>query len=316
MWEKVLGHGTRQLTDTSEAEGRRALMEIGLFSVWTADPDMIGQLARTAEDMEFASLWAPEHVVLFAQERYTSRYPYNDSGKISFADADLLDPFAVLTFAAAHTSRITLATGICLVPLRNPLMTAKLVASLDRLSKGRFLFGVGIGWLTEEFQALGIPAERRAQRACEYLEAMRVLWTQDTPSFQGEFCAFPPVKSFPKPVQKPHPPIIFGGNTAPALRRAAEVGDGWFGWNLSPEDVAPRVQRLCQHAAESGRNVDEFFIGVTPPVPMQITREGLQQYRDAGVQHLVIRLPTVAPERLETVLGELRERLVVPAQLL
>ena len=289
-------------------------MEIGLFSVWIADPDMIGQLARTAEDMEFASLWAPEHVVLFAQENYTSRYPYNDSGKISFADADLLDPFAVLTFAAAHTSRITLATGICLVPLRNPLMTAKLVASWDRLSKGRFLFGVGIGWLTEEFQALGIPAERRAQRACEYLEAMRVLWTQDAPSFQGEFCAFPPVKSFPKPVQKPHPPIIFGGNTAPALRRAAEVGDGWFGWNLSPEDAAPRVQRLCQYAAASGRNVDEFFIGVTPPVTMQITREGLQQYRDAGVQHLVIRLPTVAPERLETVLGELRERLVIPAQ--
>ena len=201
-------------------------MEIGLFSVWTADPDMISQIARTAEDMEFASLWAPEHVVLFAQESYTSRYPYNDSGKISFADADLLDPFAALAFAAALTSRIKLATGICLVPLRNPLITAKLVASLDRLSKGRLLFGVGIGWLTEEFQALGIPPERRAQRTCEYLEAMRVLWTQDAPSFQGEFCAFPPVKSFPKPVQKPHPPIIFGGNTAPALRRAAAVGDG------------------------------------------------------------------------------------------
>jgi alkanesulfonate monooxygenase SsuD/methylene tetrahydromethanopterin reductase-like flavin-dependent oxidoreductase (luciferase family) len=143
---------------------------------------------------------------------------------------------------------------------------------------------------------------------------MRVLWTQDGPSFQGEFCAFPPVKSFPKPVQKPHPPIIFGGHTAPALRRAAEVGDGWFGRNLSPEDAAPLVQRVCQYAAESGRNVDEFFIGVVPTATMPVTREGLQQYRDAGVQHLVVRLPPGAPERLETALGELRERLVVPAQ--
>ena len=292
-------------------------MEIGVFSIGvarTADPDVIGQIARTADDMGFASLWATEHVVLFAQESYTSRYPYNESGKIASADADRLDPFAALAFAAAHTRRIKLATGICLVPQRNPLITAKLVASLDRLSKGRFLFGVGIGWLTEEFQALGIPPERRAQRTCEYLEAMRALWTQDAPSFQGEFCAFPPVKSFPKPVQKPHPPIIFGGNTAPALRRAAEVGDGWFGFNLSPEDAAPLVQRLCQYAAASGRNVDEFFIGVAPTATMQMTREGLQQYRDAGVRHLVVRLPPVAPERLETVLGELRERLVVPAQ--
>ena len=266
--------------------------------------------------MGFASLWAPEHVVLFAKIVIRHAIHIMKAAKMSLAAADaaLLDPFTALAFAAAHTRRIKLATGICLVPQRNPLITAKLVASLDRLSKGRFLFGVGIGWLTEEFQALGIPPERRAQRTCEYLEAMRVLWTQDAPSFQGEFCAFPPVKSFPKPVQKPHPPIIFGGNTAPALRRAAEVGDGWFGFNLSPEDAAPLVQRLCQYAAASGRNVDEFFIGVAPTATMQMTREGLQQYRDAGVRHLVVQLPPVAPERLETVLGELRERLVVPAQ--
>ncbi|MBI1847354.1 MAG: LLM class F420-dependent oxidoreductase [Candidatus Rokubacteria bacterium] len=290
-------------------------MEVGLFSIGvarTADPDIVGQIARTADDMGFASLWAPEHVVLFAQDSYTSRYPYNESGKISVTDADLLDPFVTLAFAAAHTSRIKLATGICLVPQRNPLITAKLVASLDRLSKGRLLFGVGIGWLTEEFQALGIPPERRAQRTCEYLEVMRVLWTQDTPSFQGEFCAFPPVKSFPKPIQKPHPPIIFGGHTVPALRRAVEVGDGWLGFHLSSQEAAPLVQRLNQYATEAGRNVDDLFIGVVANAP--VTREGLQQYRHAGVRHLVVRLPTVAPERLEAALGELREHLVVPAQ--
>jgi probable F420-dependent oxidoreductase len=294
------------------------VMEVGLLALGagqmpTAEPDMIGQIAHTADEMGFASLWAPEHVVLFAEDAYTSR-PSTASGKLApaIADGDFLDPFVGLAFAAAHTRRIKLGTGICLVPLRNPLITAKLVASVDRLSQGRFLFGVGIGWLTEEFQALGIPPARRAQRTCEYLEAMRVLWTQEAPSFQGEFCAFPPVKSFPKPVQKPHPPIIFGGSTAPALRRAVEVGDGWLGTGLSPEQVAPLVQRLGQYAVETGRNVETLFIGVI--ATGQMTRERLHQYWDAGVQHLVVRFPTVAPEGLETALGELRERLVVPAQ--
>jgi probable F420-dependent oxidoreductase len=290
-------------------------MEVGVFAIgmtWTADPDIIGQIARTVDDLGFASLWAPEHVVLFAQEAYTSRYPYNASGRIGVSDVDLLDPFATLAFAAAHTRRIKLGTGICLVPQRNPLITAKLVASVDRLSKGRLLFGVGIGWLIEELRALGIPPERRAQRTCEYLEAMRVLWTQDASAFQGEFCAFPPVKSFPKPVQKPHPPLIFGGHTASALRRAATVGDGWLGFNLDPENAAPLVRRLCQYATEASRNVDELFIGVVATA--QVSREGLQQYRDAGVRHLVLQLPPAAPERLEAALGELRERFVVPAQ--
>jgi probable F420-dependent oxidoreductase len=295
-------------------------MEIGLFSIGvarTADPDIIRQIACTADDVGFASLWAPEHVVLFDQNAYTSRYPYNDSGKIAIAHADLLDPFTALAFAAAHTQRIKLATGICLVPQRNPLITAKLVASLDRLSKGRFLFGVGIGWLKEEFRALGIPPERRAQRTCEYLEAMRAVWTQDAPSFQGEFCAFPPVTSLPKPMQKPHPPIIFGGNTVPALRRAVQVGDGWFGFNLSPEEAAPLVRRLGECAAEAGRNVDELFVAVAPAEKMpQVTLEGLKQYRDAGVRHLVVRLPTAAPERIDAALQELGERLIVPAQAL
>jgi probable F420-dependent oxidoreductase len=295
-------------------------MEVGLFSIGvarTADPDIIRQVARTADNVGFASLWAPEHVVLFAQDAYTSRYPYNESGKIAITDADFLDPFTALAFAAAHTSRIKLATGICLVPQRNPLITAKLVASLDRLSHGRFLFGVGIGWLKEEFQALGISPERRAQRTCEYLEAMRVVWTQEAPAFQGEFCAFPPVKSLPKPVQKPHPPIIFGGNTTPALRRAVQIGNGWFGFNLSPAEATPLVQRLCQYATEVGRNVNELFIGVAPAEKMpQVTLEGLKQYRDAGVRHLVVRLPTAAPERIDAALEELGDRLIVPAQAL
>ncbi len=292
-------------------------MEIGLFSIGlarTADPDIIGHVARTADAMGFASLWAPEHVVLFAEDRYTSRYPYNDSGKIPVGDSDLLDPFAALAFAAAHTSRIKLATGICLVPQRNPLITAKLVASLDRLSKGRVLFGVGIGWLKEEFEALGISPDRRAQRTCEYLEAMRVLWTEDAPSFRGEFCGFPPVKSFPKPSQKPHPPIIFGGHSEPALRRAAAIGDGWLGFGLAPAATAPLVQRLGTHAAAAGRSAAGLFVGMVADGP--VTRERLLEYRGAGVRHLVVRLPTASPERIDTALGALRDELVLPAQAL
>ena len=295
-------------------------MEVGLFSIGmgrTADPDIIAQIARKADELGFASLWAPEHVVLFEPEAYTSRYPYNDTGKIAIAEADLLDPFTALSFAAAHTSRIKLGTGICLVPQRNPLITAKVVASLDRLSKGRFLFGVGIGWLKEEFQALGISPERRAQRTCEYLEAMRVLWSQDSASFEGEFCAFPAVQSFPKPVQQPHPPIVFGGNADPALRRAVQAGDGWFGFNLSPQEAAPLVQRLRQFAEAAGRNLDDLFISLAPAEKMrEPTLDGLKQYRDAGVPHVVVRLPSARPERIDATLEEMAERLVVPAQAL
>ncbi len=293
-------------------------MEVGLFSIGvarTADPDIIAQIARKADEVGFASLWAPEHVVLFDDARYTSRYPYNDTGKIAITDTDLLDPFTALTFAAAHTRRITLATGICLVPQRNPLITAKIVASLDRLSKGRFLFGVGIGWLKEEFRALGISPERRAERTCEYLEAMRTIWTQESPSCDGEFCAFPPVKSLPKPVQKPHPPIVFGGNSAPALRRSVQEGDGWFGFSLSPEEASPLVERLHQHAKEAGRHLDELFIGLGPAEKMpEVTLDGLKQYRDAGVQQVVVRLPTASPERIDAALEALGDELVVPAQ--
>jgi probable F420-dependent oxidoreductase len=295
-------------------------MEIGLFSIGvarTADPDIIAHIARKADAVGFDSLWAPEHVVLFHHDAYTSRYPYNDSGKIVIAEADLLDPFTALSFAAAHTSRIKLATGICLVPQRNPLVTAKLVASLDRLSKGRFLFGVGIGWLKEEFLALGISPERRAARTCEYLDAMRTVWTQDSPSFDGEFCAFPAVKSLPKPVQKPHPPVVFGGNSEPALRRSVQNGDGWFGFNLLPEEAAPSVQLLHRFAQDAGRRVDDLFIGVgaSEQIP-KLALDDLKRYRDAGVKQVVVRLPTASPERIDAALDAMAEQLVYPAQAL
>lgn len=293
-------------------------MEVGLFAIGigrAADPDVIAHIARKADEIGFASLWAPEHTVLFDEADYTSRYPYNDTGRIMVGRGDLLDPFAALTFAAAHTSRIKLGTGICLVPHRNPLITAKMVASLDRLSKGRFLFGVGIGWLKEEFRALGVPPERRAQRTCEYLEAMKALWTQDAPSYSGEFCQFPPLISHPKPVQQPHPPIIFGGNTEPALRRVVQNGDGWFGFNIMPDQTAQMVQRIGQLATAEGKRVDDLFLSVGASDQFQpVTFDALKRYRDAGVRQVVVRLPTTDPARLDATLDDMGNQLVVPAQ--
>lgn len=295
-------------------------MEVGLFSIGmgrTAHPEVIAQIARKADEVGFAILWAPEHVVLFEEAAYRSRYPYNDTGRIGAQQADFLDPFTALTFAAAHSQRIKLGTGICLVPERNPLITAKLVASVDRLSQGRFVFGVGIGWLKEEFQALGVSPARRAERTCEYLDAMRALWTQETPSFAGEFCNFPPLKALPKPVQRPYPPILFGGNTEPALRRAVRNGDGWFGFNVSPEEAAPLVQALWRYATEAGRRSEELIVSLAPATKiLQVTLDDLKRYRDAGVQQVTVRLPTTSPEQIEAALERMAEQLVVPAQAL
>jgi probable F420-dependent oxidoreductase len=161
-------------------------MKIGFFAVGIADtarPEMITAIATIAERLGFATVWAPEHVVLL--ENFASRYPYSGDGKIPVpTTTPLLDPFIALTYAAAHTSRIRLATGICILPQRNPLVLAKVAASLDYLSNGRFALGIGIGWLEEEFKAIGVPWERRTERTREYVEAMRNLWGDERSTYR------------------------------------------------------------------------------------------------------------------------------------
>src|ERR1700687_1296486 len=196
-------------------------MKIGITAVGigkAARPGTIRAVAQHAERLNIATLWAPEHVVLF--DNPASRYPYTDDGRfLAGSTINLLDPFIGLTYAAAHTERLRLATGICLVAEHNPLVLAKVIASLDYLSGGRFALGGGLGWAAEEFAALGIPFERRAQRTCEYIEAMRRLWTDSKSNFDGEFVRFEEVRSFPKPAQGGKVPVIFGGESLPALRR-------------------------------------------------------------------------------------------------
>jgi probable F420-dependent oxidoreductase len=174
-----------------------------------------------------------------------------------------------------------------LLPEHNPLVLAKEIASLDRLSGGRFAFGVGIGWSAEEFAALGIPFERRAQRTREYIEVMRRLWADDTASYHGEFVNFDSAKSYPKPVRGAQLPIIFGGESGPALRRVADIGDGWFGFNVGPNDAAPLVTRLRTMTSANGRDLAAIEV-IACPYTRKITPDDLKKYAAAGVHELVI----------------------------
>lgn len=264
-------------------------MKVGLFSLGIgtgARPGVIAKTAEAAERLGVSTLWVGEHVVLF--DRQDSKYPYSASGEFALpGGADWLDPFITLTFAAAVTKTIRLATGICLVPEHNPVVLAKEVASLDRLAGGRFALGVGIGWSAEEFAALGISFERRADRTREYIEVMRRLWSEEVSSFHGEFVNFDGARSFPKPVRGRNLPIIFGGESAPALRRAADIGNGWFGFNVGPDEAGPLVKKLHAMLKANGRDPSEVEI-IVSPYTKKITPDDLMKYRAAGVNELVI----------------------------
>jgi probable F420-dependent oxidoreductase len=188
---------------------------------------------------------------------------------------------------AAATSKIRLATGICLVPEHNPLVLGKVVATLDFLSGGRALLGVGIGWLEEEFQAIGIPWERRAARTRECIDAMRALWRDEVSSYSGEFVKFAGVRSNPKPIQGAKLPVWFGGESGPALRRVAEYGDGWCGFNLTPEEAAAKIKRIEELLKANGRKRSDVELAVSP-YTKPIKPDDLKRYRDAGADEVVL----------------------------
>lgn len=282
-------------------------MNVGLFALGIgtgARPEAILKTAAEAERRGVSTLWVGEHVVLF--DRQDSKYPYAESGEFPLpGGADWLDPFITLTFAAAVTKTIRLATGICLVPEHNPLVLAKEVASLDRLSGGRFALGVGIGWSAEEFAALGIPFDRRAQRTREYIEVMRLLWSVDVTSFHGEFVNFDAAKCFPKPERRTKLPIIFGGESGPALKRTADIGNGWFGFNVGPDDAVPLADKLRAMVKAKGRDSSEVEI-IVSPYTKKITVDDLKKYGDAGVNELVI---ITSPPEDESQIGGWIERI-------
>ena len=262
-------------------------MKVGYFAVGigpTVNPGLVRTIATTAERLGFATIWAPEHVVLL--EEYTSKYPYSSGKFPAPADTPIADPFTTLAYVAACTRKIRLGTGICLVPEHNPLVLAKTVATVDRLSGGRLIFGVGVGWLAEEFQALGIPFDHRAQRTREYIDVMRKLWTERSSSHRGEFVNFTNVLSYPKPVSE-GVPVWFGGESGPALRRVAAYGDGWLGFNLLPEQAAEKIKRIEELLRANDRKRSDVHLAVSP-YTNPIKTDDLKRYRDAGVEEIAL----------------------------
>ena len=207
-------------------------MKIGV-PLFLLRPEQLAPVARRAETLGFESVWVPEHLVFPTEIR--SRYPYSPDGVPPVRpEWPHLDPLMILMHVASVTTHLRLGTNIYLLPLRHPLVTARLAVSLDVLSGGRLTLGVGIGWLKEEFEAVGIEFASRGARTRECVRALRALWTMPQPEFHGRFFSFGPVYFEPKPIQKPHPPLVFGGETPRALERAAAVGDGWYGVGHTP----------------------------------------------------------------------------------
>ncbi|MCB1749568.1 MAG: LLM class F420-dependent oxidoreductase [Gammaproteobacteria bacterium] len=263
-------------------------MKVGIMPLFggdTAQPEYVARIARGLEERGFHSVWAVDHILLPTQ--FDSKYPYSADGSFPVDPAvQGLEPFNLLSFIAAHTSRIRLGTGVVVVPQRNPSLTAKQVADLDVLSGGRFDFGVGVGWLAEEFAALGEPWDKRGSRTDDYLRLMQALWTEHESSYAGRFRSLPPCTQYPKPVQQPHPPLYFGGESEPALRRVARFGH-WYGLDMLPEEMPDKIAELKVHCDREGRDVADVRIAVCP-YAKPCDRDSLKRYEDAGVDQVIM----------------------------
>jgi probable F420-dependent oxidoreductase len=251
----------------------------------STEPGFIKDAVQLAEAKGVHGIWVPEHVLFFPD--YASTYPYSESGRMPGDPEGLLDPFTALTFIAAHTQRVRLGTGICLVPQRQPVYTAKMVADVDYLSGGRVDFGVGIGWLKEEFQNLGMDFASRGARTEEYLLAMKALWSEGISEFKGQTLNLEPCHFNPKPVQRPHPPIIFGGESDAAMRRVARLGDGWYGYDLTPEDLGRRLNSLDAGLASTGRDRSQIQV-IVGPNRHPVTEQTLYEYSAVGADQVVV----------------------------
>lgn len=255
------------------------------FDLWLptanpfATPEVLRAVCEGAEERGVDRIWVGEHVVLF--DDYSSSYPYSGDGRLPIGgDTGLLDPFVTLSFLAAHTTTVRLGTAMCLVPQRNPVYTAKEVATLDWLSGGRVDLGIGVGWLREEFEALGVPWPRRGTRTDEYLGVLRTLWEDDLSQYQGELVTLPPCRQHPKPIQRPVP-IHVGGESDAALRRVARFGNGWVPFNCTPDALAGLMGPLDERLAEAGRGRGDIEITVCPYFN-PTTPEGVGAYAEAG----------------------------------
>jgi probable F420-dependent oxidoreductase len=269
------------------------------------EPDVTAGLAQLAEEHGFESLWTVEHTVVPAG--YASEYPYDESGKMPGGDeVSITDPLIWMTWVAAVTTRLRVATGILILPQRNPVTLAKELATLDVLSGGRVDLGIGVGWLREEFEALGVPFESRGARTDEYVAAMRALWNDDPATFKGEFVAFERCHSNPKPVQPGGIPIVIGGHSQAAARRAGRLGNGFFPGRYRDEELRPLLETMRASATEAGR--DPAAIEITAGGALDLG--GVQRFADLGVGRVVIPPLGFDLETLKSTIGNFAESVI------
>jgi probable F420-dependent oxidoreductase len=272
-------------------------MDLGICIFATEHAIRIDELAREAETRGFESLWVPEHTHI-----PTSRLsPFAGGQPLPEEYKHTHDPFVALMLAAAVTKRLKIGTGICLVIERDTITTAKSVASLDVLSDGRFLFGVGGGWNAEEMENHGTEFRTRFQRLREQILAMKDIWTKNVAEFHSAHVNFDPIWCWPKPVQKPHPPVLWGGETTHTLKRVAEIGDGWFPRARSAERVFSGLEELKGLAAKAGRDMKRISVSVFGAPG---DRAQLDRYRAAGVTRAILRLPSEGRDKILPLLDQ------------
>lgn len=278
--------------------------------------ESIQHIVTTAERCNIDSMWTGDHVI--NATHIESSYPYSPTGRFALgATEPVLEPLSFMGFLAGQTSKIQLGVSVLVVPYRNPVVTAKVISTLDYVSQGRIIVGVGSGWMKEEFDALGAPFAERGQQTDEFIHIFKEMWTNPEPKFSGTYHQFSGITSYPQPVQKPHPPIWVGGNSKRAMRRALELGDGWQpGWSR-PDQLAQELADFQRVADRLGRDPKTVELSLIRPLqildeakephraligtPEQIA-EDLRAYQDLGVSHCVFNFRTIhTSEAVETV---------------
>ena len=301
-------------------------MEYGFYlpnSGAGAEPDALANIAKQGDRLGFYCMVMPDHIL--QPNQVDSTYPYSLTGDILAAgqsgDGEWPEQITTLAYLAGVTERIRLVTSVMIIPYRNPILTAKMLSTLDMLSKGRLILGAGVGWMEEEFELLDAPpfAERGAVTN-EYLRAFIELWTKDNPKFEGKYVNFSDITFLPKPVQKPYPPIWIGGQSKPAIRRAAQIGDCWHPVGaipaapLEPEELAENLVLLRDYAEKAGRDPSKIQVSVKAPLydsgdssgprrrftgSVDEVRQDVQTYSDVGVTHLIFDFRTGEPKQTE-----------------
>lgn len=274
-----------------------------------ADPAALADVACLAEDLGYHSVFVADHVVM--PRALGSKYPYSRDGSFPYdPDRDWLDPMVALGFLAARTTTIRLGTSITVLPMRHPIVTAKQVATADHLSGGRVIFGVGVGWMAEEFALLGESFHDRGRRMDEYLRLVKTLWTERNPTFAGHYFQVKDCAITPKPVQKPHVPIWVGGDSPVALRRAAQLGDGWHSAGTSLADLPGKLAVLDEALAGAGRARTDIVVSAFPTD--RFTIDVVRAFAAQGVDHVMVPAFSFEADKVKRRLEQIAADIIAP----